>query len=283
MTCTDVTTQDQLDAALANADHTTCVHIRSEAGVWLRLSDTGSATVRAFDSATVEASGSATVEAFGSATVEAFGSATVRAFGSATVRAFDSATVRAFDSATVEASGSATVRAFGSAGIHAHYQSTVTATPHVAVWLHSGQATVTGGTLIDLTALDLDDPATWCGHHGVDVTDSTAVLHKALDSELTAGQGWGRPTVYTVGSTVTAEDWTDTNECGGGLHLSPTTSQATTYRDDAARWVRVEVALSDLRPIQGGTAKCKVRSCRVVAEVDHLGRDLPVALPTVSV
>ena len=68
---------------------------------------------------------------------------------------------------------------------------------------------------------------------------------------------------------------------GGGLHLSPTTSQATTYRPDASRWVRVEVPVGDIVPIPsllsgsvGSVAKCKVRTCRVVAEVDRDGREI---------
>jgi len=47
MTCTDVTTQTELDAALSGATGDTCIHIKSGAGVWLKLS--------AYDSATVEA------------------------------------------------------------------------------------------------------------------------------------------------------------------------------------------------------------------------------------
>jgi hypothetical protein len=48
---TTVTTQDELDAALA-ADFTT-IHIKSPAGAYLRISKSGNATVRASDNATV--------------------------------------------------------------------------------------------------------------------------------------------------------------------------------------------------------------------------------------
>jgi len=250
MTCTDVTTQTELDAALSGATGDTCIHIKSGAGVWLKLSASGSATVEVYDSATVEASGSATVEASGSATVEAY----------------DSATVKAYDSATVEAYDSATVRASGSATVHAHRQSKVTAGPHVAVHLHSAQATITGGVLIDVTQLDLTDAATWCDHYGVDVQDGRAVLFKATDSELVAGRSH-RATSYTVGTDVVAEDWRDDRACGGGLHLSPRPHQAAQYQNATVkRYLRCTVALEDLRPINGG--KAKARTCRVEAEVD---------------
>ena len=224
MSCTTVTTQDQLDTALADKA-TTCIHIESDRGVWLRVAD-------------------------GNATVEADGNATVRA------------------------DGNATVRAYGTSGVHAYRSSTVTAGAHVAVHLHSAQATVTGGVLIDVTNLDLNDPATWCGHHGVQVADGKAVLYKALDDDLIAGRGWDKPTVYTVGETVSCTDWRGDNECGGGLHLSPTPNQARAYNTSATRFVEVTADLADLRPIGGGTPKCKVRTCVVVREVDRFARPL---------
>ena len=273
MNCTDVTTQAELDAAITQDD--VCVHVKSPAGAWLFVS--GSATVEAYDSATVQAYDSATVRAYDSATVRAYGSATVQAYDSATVRASGSATVQAYDSATVRAYGSATVQAYGSAGVHAHHRAKVTAGPHVAVHLHSGQATVAGGVLIDLTALDLTDPQTWCDHHGVQIAHGRAVLYKALGDDLIAGKGYGTPVMYAIGADIIAPDWRDDSRCGGGLHLSPTAGQASVYRDGATRWLRCTTDLSDLRPISGGTPKCKVRALRVEAEVDAFMRELRTA------
>ena len=260
-----VKTQAELDAAIAAGSQG--IIIDSPAGVWLSVG--GSATVRASDSATVQASATATVRASATATVQASGSATVRAWGSATVRASATATVQAWGSATVRASGSATVRASDSA--------TVRASPLVAVYLHSGRAVVHGGTLIDLTAITETDPVTWCAVHGVAVTDGMASLYKATDGDLTAGHSY-RPVRYDVGTEPVAPDFDARSECGGGLHLSPTTGQATTYRSDASRWVRVEVPVGEIVPIpsllSGAVAKCKVRTCRVVAEVDRDGREI---------
>ena len=72
-----VRTQQELDQALA--DGAARIIISSERGAWIRVGDTGSATVEAWDSATVTARGSATVTARGSATVTARDSATVTA------------------------------------------------------------------------------------------------------------------------------------------------------------------------------------------------------------
>ena len=64
-----VRTQQELDQALA--DGAARIIISSERGAWIRVGDTGSATVEAWDSATVTARGSATVTARDSATVTA--------------------------------------------------------------------------------------------------------------------------------------------------------------------------------------------------------------------
>jgi hypothetical protein len=262
MTTVIVTDQAELDAAIRDTPGAR-IEVRN-ATEWITVSDSatvwacGSATVRAYDSATVRACDSATVWACGSATVQAYDSATVQAYDSATVRAYDSATVRAYDSATVQAYDSATVRA-GS---------------HVAVQLHSDRARITGGVTIDHSALDLRDVDQWVDYHAVerDLPRDAVILFKAVSPDLHAGEAYGRPTRYAVGSTVTAADWRDDFECGGGLHLSPTPDQAAAYRNsEATRFLKVSTPLAGVRPIGD---KCKVRTLAVLAEVDINGDEI---------
>jgi hypothetical protein len=271
-----VTTQAELDAALAKRVST--IIIDSPRGVWLTISDSGSATVRAsgsatveaWDSATVAASGSATVAASGSATVEAWvsatvaasGSATVRASGSATVEAWDSATVAAWDSATVRASGSATVEAWGSATVRAWDSATVRASKWVAVHLFSARATVSGGVVIDVSALDLDELDTWAEYHGATVTDGALTAYKAVgDDWQTDRKGW----VYAPGATVTADDWDAKPERGGGLHLCLTPRKSRGYYSMATRYVECLIDMSEAVVVDRD--KVKARSVRVVREV----------------
>jgi len=70
---TTVTTQAELDAALAahRDDPDAEIHIRSTAGVWLEIGDTGRCYVQAYGSSTVRASDSSTVRASDSSTVRA--------------------------------------------------------------------------------------------------------------------------------------------------------------------------------------------------------------------
>ncbi len=232
MSAVVVRTQAELDAALGKSG-VDCIEIDSPAGGWI------------------------TVRASGSATVHAYVSATVHASGSATVHAYDSATVRAYDSATVHAYGSATVRAYGSATVHA--------SPKTAVHLHSGHAKVKGGVLIDHTA-KFDTPAEWCDYHGLKVSRAgVATVYKAVNDQWTTDRGFD----YSPGSKPSAPDWRDDDGCGGGLHFSPTPHHALAYYPDATRFVAVGVKVADLRPIPGGTAKCKApRVVRAAVAVD---------------
>ena len=241
MTTITVTTQAEFDAALKKhgKDRYADILIKSPAGVWIEVGGSAGAS--------------------GSATVTASGSATVTASGSATVRAYDSATVTAYDSATVTASGSATVRA----------------SKFVAVHLHSARVTIQGGVVIDVTGLDLDDPQTWIDYTGATVTDGHVTLYKAVDDKYQAGQEY-KLTTYTVGADVTATDWRDDNDCGGGLHVSPRPWQALAYRTDATRMLEVTVPVVDIRPI--GPDKIKARTVHVVREVTLDGEPLPVAV-----
>ena len=240
-----VKTQAELDAALARDDiddNTHKIIIDSPAGVWITIGDDHGQDVWASGSATVEASGSATVRASGSATVEAWGSATVQASGSAIVWAYGSATVQACDSATVEAA------------------------PYVAVHLFSARATVTGGVVIDIAALDQNDPRTWCNLQGVTIDDDgNAHLYKAVDDSLTAGHSW-TPTTYAIGSDPRCDEWLDNNSCGGGLHVCPTARQALDHYAEATRYLEITAPLDSIRPIDA--TKCKAPTVHVLREVD---------------
>ena len=186
----------------------------------------------------------------------------VRAYGSSTVTACDSSTVTACDSSTVRACDSSTVRAYDS--------STVTATSRVAVHLHTGRATLSGGVVIDHTA-EPSDPAAWCAWHDVPVVDGIATLHKAVDGQWTTDRG----TDYAPGALPACDDWRDDNKCGSGLHFSPLPIHALIYHPTATRFVAVGVLVDELRPILGSTPKAKaprvVVACR---EVDIDGREV---------
>ena len=242
----------------------------------------GSATVQAFGSSAVHARGSSAVTSYGSATVRAFDSASVTAYGSSAVHAYDSSTVTAYDSASVTAFDSASVTTCDSSAVHAYDSSTVTAYDSASVTardsstvhLHSTRVTHTGGVIIDCTTIDETDPATWGDYHGAQVESGTVTLYKCLPKNLTSGADWDRPTIWPTSGDIECADFEATDECGHGLHLSPTPGHAWAYLADEShpRFLEVTAPLDDIVPITGGTAKCKVQRCTVVREVDVMGR-----------
>jgi hypothetical protein len=278
---TKVTTQKELDAALKAGDER--IIIDSPRGVWLELTSTGEAWVEALNSASVSAYGSASVSAYDSASVRASGSASVRASGSASVSAYDSASVRAYGSASVSAYGSASVsaydsasvRAYGSASVRAYDSASVRASRFVAVHLHSASAHIMGGTVIDVTKLDLDKQEHWTEYHGVETTeDGDLVVYKAVGDNFKSGYGFE----YPIGETVTAPDWNPVAFCGYGLHFSPSPAQAQAYHSEATRFLKCAVAPADAVILDGSatwtTPKLKARAARVVCEVDVHGNEI---------
>ena len=176
----------------------------------------------------------------------------------------DSSRVVARGSSSVVAWDSSRVVAWGSSRVMAWDSSSVEAGSHVAVMLHSGAAKIAGGVIIDHTVVRDFDAAQWCAYHGVKVVDGIATVYKAVDYKWTTSRG----TSYAPGSLPEAADWRGDRECGGGLHFSPTPSEARECHLDATRFVAVGVRLDEMQPIPGGTAKCKARrvvvACREV-------------------
>jgi hypothetical protein len=139
------------------------------------------------------------------------------------------------------------------------------------VWLTvaaTGSATV-GGVIIDVSK-PMSDPAGWADYHGVKVSKAgVATVYKAVNDAWTTDYGFD----YSPGAKPSAPDWRDDNECGGGLHFSPTPTQALAYNPEATKFLAVGVKLADLRPIPGGTAKCKApKVVRACVEVDIDGQ-----------
>ena len=243
----------------------------SSAVLW----DNSSADLRDSSSADLWDSSRAVLWGSSRADLRDSSSAVLRDSSSAVLRGNSSADLWDNSSADLWDNSSADLRDNSSADLrdnsngHVYDEAKVTAAPHTSVHLHSKQATVKGGVLIDVSDLDLKDTKTWIDHGGVErVGRSSVILYKAVDANLRSARGHA----YPIGEVVTCPDWTDTNDCGGGLHLSPSPAEARYYFDDATRFLRCEVAVKELRPIPGsGAAKAKARVVKVLGEVDRWG------------
>ena len=290
MTTVHVCTQKELDEALAKpkcheivvcSPRGVCLKIRDSHGKNVEVSgDTivsvsgdavvdvsGNVTVRAFENATVNALDNSTVRAWDCVTVAAYDDATVMACGYVSVTAYDASTVMASGCVSVAAYDDATVMACGRAYVDAYGSATVKAGTCVPVHVHSKAVAHKGGVIIDMTAIDANDPETWCAMHLVEVDeDGQAHLYKALDADLCAGHNYRRLTNYPIGHVVDdTANWADNNKCGNGLHVSPTPWLAKTYYKEASRFVEVCCPVEELRPIN--EAKAKAPRLRVLREV----------------
>ena len=115
---------------------------------------------------------------------------------------------------------------------------------------------------------DLDIPMNWCFYYGVEPSDGVVVLYKAVDGAFKSPRGF----VYHPGTTIYAPDWDGgKEECGGGLHFSPSPRMAKEFFAEATRFVACPVALIDMATHANGyyPQKCKARAvCLPMWEVD---------------
>lgn len=297
-----VTTQKELDNALAAGaleiiidspeamtlvvQGSSKVQVRGSSNIEVRDSVSveawGSATVVARDFAKVEASDFTSIESWDSTCVVARGFARVGARGSSTVmahnrtqiEAYGYSSVMAYNHTSITARDFASVVARDTTHVDAWDSTTIEASGYVAVHVHSSQVSFMGGVVIDLTTLDLTDLADWTAYHGVEIMGNGAIVYKAVDADLRSERGFA----YPIGETVTCPDWDSEPVCGGGLHFSPSPTQAHSYYEEASRFLRCVVPLYDITVINGTathlTPKLKARTARVLCEVDVYGQEI---------
>jgi len=234
----DVTSQAELDRAVADGNIPVC------------------------RSGYFEASGNASVRAYGNASVSAYGNASVSAYGDASVRAFDDASVRAYGNASVSAYGNASV----------------SASKYVAIHRHGDTPKVDGGVLIQIPDLTdpanfLEFYGVAVEGRG---RRATAVLYKAVDGDFNSHHGTNYTPGTTT--TCDDDDWSPENCCGYGLHFSPRPLIAQRYMSAATRFVACRVKVSDIVVIGDHRPdKIKVPACECLHEVDIDGEPLEVA------
>jgi hypothetical protein len=173
----------------------------------------------------------------------------------------------AYGSASVEASGSASVRAYDSASVRAYDSASVEATPFAAIQRapkHRG--TVTGGVVIQLPDTSECDVDIWASYYGIQITDGTMLVYKAVSKDLKSGHC---DTPYPIGQTVTAGDYQETRRCGNGLHFGPTPRlAAANAAGPVARYLACRIKVAEAVALGD---KIKARACDVLYEVDAAG------------
>jgi hypothetical protein len=140
----------------------------------------------------------------------------------------------------------------------------------VSVLIRGTKAKIEGGKQ---TKYQIRTAEAWCDYYGIPVVDGVATLYKALHEDFRSPHDFS----YRPGTSPEADDWDGgQEECGGGLHFSPSPIAAAEFLADARRFVACPVALADMRPPADDDdypQKVKARRvCGPIIEVDRYGR-----------
>jgi hypothetical protein len=189
------------------------------------------------------------------------------AWGNSHVEARDNSHVVAWGNSHVEACGNSHVEACGNSHVEACGNSHVECrSPYACALLR--QITATGiGNVFGNTPIEPEDYLSRCG---VAVVKGKAILYKSVQADGTSSHSSNIK--YPIGKRVIASDWdaTSVEECGKGLHLSPTVRQAVSF-NDAGHYLACRVDVKDMASLPAFAQypdKIRVRACVPLCRCD---------------
>ena len=259
-----VKTQAELDALPDKFDEYTVIEIRSATDTWIKVT-----TAR--ESSQVEAWESSRVEAWGSSQVVARESSRVEAWGSSQVVARGSSQVVARESSQVEAWGSSQVVAHDYSMI-----AVLAATVVVKMLLDYSVASCRGvkpkivKRARTATVIHAPDKIKYSKKSFIDRCEldkeGYIILYKSVDPKNGCDYKTGKIKYEGV---VTCPDWNSDveQECGNGLHLSPTPGAALSYHPNGTL-LRCRVKISDFVVYPWNITKVRCRRVEVIGPVD---------------
>lgn len=134
-----------------------------------------------------------------------------------------------------------------------------------------------------MSHVDVSTPKKWCEYYGVEYDDTYALVFKAVGPNFATTQ---RGFAYVPGTTPSAPDWDGgEQECGRGLHFSPSPGHAEYFHDSlvTVRFVACPVLLTEVAVHPDGDYPEKVKAPRVALpcwEVDRGGKPVEGAVVT---
>ena len=266
---TTVTTQEELDAALA-AGIIDLLIDRPDGATPLEI-ENKKVRLRGNSSAILSGNSSAILRGNSRATLWGNSRAILRDNSSAILSDNSSAILWGNSRATLSDNSSATLSGNSSATLWGNSRATLK--KFTVAWKKSVDATITGtGHVIDMTAIDLSKREDWTKYTGALVDEDGQIhLYKAVDDNLESAYSKDK-FAYTVGSIVEPEWWKDNNFCGNGIHLCPSPQHARDHFPDATRFLEVTCDAATFVPID--TSKIKTAQAYVLREVDICGTPL---------
>jgi hypothetical protein len=232
----------------------------------------GNSSVVARENSSVVAWGNSSVVAWGNSSVVAQGNSSVVARGNSSVVARENSSVEARENSSVVARGNSSVVARGNVFIRLFRALKIKAAASVVIVKHGAATEISGG--IQVNAIVPQTILDWCAFYGLDVIDGVVTLFKAVNEDFTSPRG----TSYAPGTIPEAPDWDGgKEECGGGLHFSPSPGHAKAFHGGAKRYCACPIKIDDLsfHPDGAYPEKVKARGCAApVWEVDYKGNPI---------
>jgi hypothetical protein len=103
-------------------------------------------------------------------------------------------------------------------------------------------AKATGGTSV---SVKLKTPKDWCEYYGVSVIRGIAIVYKAVNEDFSSERD--ATFKYVPGTTPKADMFDANDECGPGLHFSPSPKMAKFhFHNGAKKFVACPVLLSEM-------------------------------------
>lgn len=186
---------------------------------------------------------------------------------SAVLRGSSSAVL--WESSRAELRESSSAEAYGNVFLRVFSARKIKASASAVIMMHGKAKSIIGGKRIK--AVKPTTAAEWCKFHGVEVKKGIATLYKGLDENFMSDHGGN----YEPGEMPKSETWNATEECGSGLHFSPTPAHTLQFKSNAKKFIACGVRVSEIAIHPDGDYPNKCKAPRVVTpcyEVDRKGK-----------
>ncbi len=140
--------------------------------------------------------------------------------------------------------------------------------------IHGKQVKCKGGVQIKIP--EIATAKEWCDYYGAEIKKGVAVLFKGVDGDYSTSKARQKNIFYKPGLTPVAPDWDGgKQECGGGLHFSPTAGHTLNFNSEAKHFIACPVKVSKIKVHKNAQYPEKVKAPGLAApcwEVDYYGK-----------
>jgi hypothetical protein len=148
-----------------------------------------------------------------------------------------------------------------------------------AAHIHGEKVACKGGVQIKVP--EIATMKEWCKFYGIEIKRGVAVVFKAVDDDYSTDNARSKGIFYTPGTKPVAPDWDGgKQECGGGLHFSPTPGHALDFNPQAKHFVACPVKVAGVKIVKNPERPSKIKAKGVCAPcwevVDREGKPLRV-------